>query len=231
MMRLDKFVSQSIGITRKETKQLLRQNMIEVDGVFVRTADLQIDKQNIITYQGRVLHLPGPLYFMLNKPEGYICATKDSHQPTVLDLIDEPRAHTLHPVGRLDIDTTGLVLLSDDGQWSHGITSPKRQKTKRYLVQLAEPLVDGVEQKFEAGIMLDGEKKPTLPAQLKRISATEVELCIQEGRYHQVKRMFAALGNAVVSLHRQAIGPVSLDDALALGDYRSLSEAEVESLR
>ncbi|HHJ80676.1 MAG TPA: pseudouridine synthase, partial [Candidatus Tenderia electrophaga] len=174
---------------------------------------------------------PGPLYFMLNKPEGYICATKDSRHPTVLDLIDEPGAHTLHPVGRLDIDTTGLVLLSDDGQWSHGITSPRRQKIKRYLVHLAEPLVAGIEHQFEAGVMLDGETKPTLPAQLKRISATEVELSIQEGRYHQVKRMFAAVGNAVTALHRQAIGPISLDDDLPVGAYRALTEAEVASLR
>ncbi len=230
-MRLDKFVSQSLGITRKQTKQILRQQLIKVNGVPECRADQQVDADTNVTFEGRRLHPPGPLYFMLNKPDGYICATKDSRHPTVLDLIDEPRAHTLHPVGRLDIDTTGLVLLTDDGQWSHGITSPKRQKTKRYLVHLAEPLIDGVEQQFEAGIMLDGEKNPTLPAQLKRLSATEVELCIQEGRYHQVKRMFAAVGNAVTALHRQAIGPISLDDDLAIGAYRALSEAEVASLR
>jgi len=230
-MRLDKFVSQSLGISRKQTKQLLRQKVIAVDGVIVTSADLHIQTEAKVTFEGRVLHIPGPLYFMLNKPEGYICATKDSRHPTVLDLIDEPRAHTLHPVGRLDIDTTGLVLLTDDGQWSHGITSPRRQKIKRYLVDLAEPLADGVEQQFETGIMLDGEKKPTLPAQLKRISPTEVELSIQEGRYHQVKRMFAAVGNAVIALHRQAIGPVCLDDDLPIGACRRLSQAEVESLR
>lgn len=230
-MRLDKFVSQSLGISRKQTKQLLRQQSIKVDGVVVSTADLHLKPDNKVTYQGRTLDIPGPLYFMLNKPEGYICATKDSRHPTVLDLIDEPRAHTLHPVGRLDIDTTGLVLLTDDGQWSHGITSPKRQKIKRYLAHLAEPLIEGVEQQFETGIMLEGESKPTLPAQLTRISPTEVELSIQEGRYHQVKRMFAAIGNAVTKLHRRAIGPIILDDDLPVGAYRALSEAEVEALR
>ncbi len=230
-MRLDKFVSQSLAITRKQTKQVLHQQLIKVDDVVVSRADRHIKLGVRVTYAGRVLPMPGPLYFMLNKPDGYICATKDSRHPTVLDLIDEPRVFTLHPVGRLDIDTTGLVLLTDDGKWSHGITSPKRQKIKRYLVRLAEPLASGVEQQFEAGIMLDGEKKPTLPAQLKRISATEVEICIQEGRYHQVKRMFAAVGNAVTVLHRQAIGPVSLDDDLPIGAYRALSETEVASLR
>lgn len=230
-MRLDKFISQSLGITRKETKQLLRQKLIEVDGILVRSPDQHVDEDNVISFEGRLITAPKPLYLMLNKPEGYICATKDSRHPTVLDLIDEPRAHTLHPVGRLDIDTTGLVLLTDDGQWSHGITSPKRHKIKCYVAHLAEPLIDDVEKKFEKGIMLDGEKKRTLPAQLKRITPTEVELYIQEGRYHQVKRMFAAVGNAVTTLHRRSIGSIDLDSDLTIGQYRPLNNDEIEALR
>ncbi len=230
-MRLDKFISQNLGCTRKETKQLLRQKLIEVDGSTLCTANQQVDESNHITFRGRTLHTPGPLYFMLNKPEGVICATKDSRHPTVLDLLDEPRVQTLHPVGRLDIDTTGLVLLTNDGQWSHGVTSPKRHKIKRYRAHLAEPLIEGVEKKFAAGIMLKGEHKRTLPAQLKRITATEVELSIAEGRYHQVKRMFAAMENAVTALHRLSIGPLNLDDELPEGHYRPLNRHEIESLR
>ncbi len=230
-MRLDKFISQSLGITRKEAKQLLRKKVIHIGGSNVCTPEQHVDDKSEITFEGRTLQKPGPLYFMLNKPEGYICSTKDRRHPTVLDLLDEPRVHTLHPVGRLDLDTTGLVLLTSDGQWSHGITSPKRHKTKRYRAHLAEPLIDGVEEKFERGIMLDGEKRRTLPARLKRITPTEVELSIKEGRYHQVKRMFAAMGNAVTALHREAIGPLSLDDNLATGDYRALSQDEVDSFR
>lgn len=230
-MRLDKLISQSLGITRKETKQLLRQGLIEVDASPVSRGEQHIDESQQVTFQGRLLAMPGPLYFMLNKPLGCICATKDSRHTTVLELLDEPRAHTLHPVGRLDIDTTGLVLLTDDGQWSHGITSPKRNKIKRYRAQLAEPLAEGVEKKFAKGIMLEGEKKRTLPAQLERYSPTEVTLSIQEGRYHQVKRMFAAVGNHVNALHREAIGPITLDPTLSPGEYRQLSEAEIEALR
>lgn len=230
-MRLDKFISQSLGITRKEAKQILRQRLVNVGGVTVCAPEQHVDEKSDVTLDGRTLQIPGSLYFMLNKPKGYICATKDCRHPTVLDLLNEPRAHTLHPVGRLDLDTTGLVLLTSDGQWSHGITSPKHHKTKRYRAQLAEPLISGVEERFEKGIMLDGEKKRTLPARLKRITPTEVELCIREGRYHQVKRMFAAVGNAVTALHREAIGPLNLDHNLAPGDYRTLNSNEVDSLR
>jgi len=230
-MRLDKLISQSLGITRKETKQLLRQGLITVDETVMRSGEQHINESQKVSFDGRPLERPGPLYFMLNKPLGCICATKDSRHTTVLELLDEPRAHTLHPVGRLDIDTTGLVLLTDDGQWSHGITSPKRQKVKCYRAQLAEPLAEGVEKKFTKGIMLDGEKKRTLPAQLERCSATEVLLSIQEGRYHQVKRMFAAVGNHVTALHRESIGPISLDPELMPGEYRRLSEDEIEALR
>ncbi|MCF6219435.1 MAG: pseudouridine synthase [Gammaproteobacteria bacterium] len=230
-MRLDKFISQNLGITCKETKQLLRQDLIEVDGSSHCAANQQVDENNHITFRGRTLFTPGPLYFMLNKPEGYICATKDNRYPTVLDLLDEPRVQTLHPVGRLDIDTTGLVLLTNDGQWSHGITSPKRHKVKCYRAHLAEPLIEGVEKKFATGIMLKGEKRRTLPAQLKRITPTEVELAIAEGRYHQVKRMFAAMENAVTTLHRISIGPLHLDSELPEGHYRALNSHEIESLR
>ncbi len=230
-MRLDKLISQSLGVTRKEAKQLLRQKLIHVSGTAACKPEQHVDDKSEVTFEGRALHVPGPLYFMLNKPEGYVCATKDRRHPTVLDLLDEPRVHTLHPVGRLDLDTTGLVLLTNDGQWSHGITSPKRHKIKRYRAHLAEPLIDGVEGEFEKGIMLDGEKRRTLPAQLKRITATKVELAIKEGRYHQVKRMFAAVGNAVTALHRESIGPLNLDDDLDMGDYRALSQDEVDSLR
>ena len=230
-MRLDKFISQSLGITRKETKQLLRQGVIEVDGKLSSSPEQHVTDENEICFEGRPVQAPGPLYFMLNKPQGYVSATKDSRHPTVLDLLDEPRSHTLHPVGRLDIDTTGLVLLTNDGQWSHGITSPKRNKHKRYRAQLAEALVDGVEKKFAKGIMLEGESKRTLPAQLERVSATEMLLSIQEGRYHQVKRMFAAMGNHVETLHRESIGSLELDPQLEPGQYRPLTQQEIEALK
>jgi len=230
-MRLDKCLSQSTGLTRKETKQILRQGRVRVDGEVVKTADLKLSDANIVEFDGHEIAPPGNLYIMLNKPQGVICSTRDPNHMTVLDLIDEPRAHTLHPVGRLDIDTTGLVLLTDDGQWSHGITAPKKHKDKVYRVTLAEPLVETAERKLAKGIMLNGEDKRTQPAELERISDTEVHIAIHEGRYHQVKRMFAALGNHVEALHRESIGGLALDPELEPGEYRPLTEQEIESLR
>ena len=149
----------------------------------------------------------------------------------MLALLDEPHRDLLHPVGRLDIDTTGLVLLSDDGRWSHGITAPRRHQGKRYRVALAESLTDEAAARFRSGLLLRGETRPTLPAELEAESPTVVRVILREGRYHQVKRMFAALGNHVTALHREAIGGVVLDSELEPGQYRALSANEIEVLR
>jgi 16S rRNA pseudouridine516 synthase len=230
-MRLDKFVSQSSGLSRKETKIALKQGRITVDGYVIVSADYVVDENSLVELDGEDITPPGKRYYMLNKPEGVVCSTSDPRHPTVISLIDEPRAENLHPVGRLDIDTTGLVLLTDDGQWSHGITSPKKQKNKVYLATLAEPLVENAEKKFEKGMMLDGETKRTLPASLERLSPTEIKVTLQEGRYHQVKRMFAALGNCVIALHRESIGTLQLDPQLQPGQYRPLTNEEIEALK
>src|SRR5690606_9855264 len=161
------------------------------------------------------------------KPAGYVCATTDSDHPTVLDLIADRDSEGLSIAGRLDIDTTGLVLLSDDGQWLHRVTSPRHRHPKVYEGQLQEPLNQETIDSFAAGIMLHGESRATLPAQIQSTGDRLAEVTIQEGRYHQVKRMFAACGNHVVALHRRQIGGIELDPDLQPGDYRELSEAEV----
>ncbi|MCW8994509.1 MAG: pseudouridine synthase, partial [Psychromonas sp.] len=132
--------------------------------------------------------------------------------------------------GRLDADTTGLTLITDDGQWSHQITSPRRKCAKRYRVTLAQPLADNAVERFKEGIQLKSENQPCLPATLIRLSETEVLLTISEGKYHQVKRMFAALGNHVISLHREQIGKIELDKNLAAGEWRYLTEDEVNNI-
>lgn len=230
-MRLDRFVSRSSGLSRSEVRRLLRGGAVSVDGRVVTAADLMVAEHNRVLLDGRPLSMPGLRYFMLNKPAGVVCATEDGRHPTVVSLLEEPRRETLHPVGRLDMDTTGLVLLTDDGQWSHGITAPRRHKDKRYRVTLAEPLAADAIARFEQGLLLHGESHPTLPARLEMVSPTLVCVTLREGRYHQVKRMFAALGNHVIALHREAIGGVVLDPALAPGQYRLLSAAEIEVLR
>lgn len=230
-MRLDKYLSQSTGLSRSAVRALLRRGAVSVDGLVEKAPERQVAAGQAIELEGLPVQAPGPRYFMLHKPLDVVCATEDRSHRTVLSLLDEPRVEALHPVGRLDRDATGLVLLTDDGQWSHGITAPRRHKDKMYRVTLAEPLAASAVERFARGMLLQGEDKPTLPARLELVSPTEARVTLQEGRYHQVKRMFAALGNRVLSLHREAIGPLVLDPALAPGEYRALTPDEVEALR
>lgn len=181
-----------------------------------------------MAYDGNTLvRQHGPHYFMLNKPSGYVCSTDDPDHPTVLYFLDEPIAHKLHAAGRLDTDTTGLVLMTDDGQWSHPLTSPRHHVEKMYLVTLDSPITDETAVRFVSGIQLHNEKDLTKPALLEIITPIQVRLTISEVRYHQVKRMFAAVGNHVVALHRERIGHIVLDAGLAPGKYRSLTDDEI----
>ncbi|KAA1185272.1 16S rRNA pseudouridine(516) synthase RsuA [Photorhabdus heterorhabditis] len=230
-MRLDKFLSQQLGISRNDVGRELRAGRITVDDEIIKTGAYKITPEQQIMFDGSLLEQQqGPRYFMLNKPSGYICSTDDPVNPTVLYFIDEPAAHKLHTAGRLDMDTTGLVLLTDDGQWSHRITSPKHHCEKTYLVTLEYPVAEGTAGKFLTGVQLNGEKTLTKPAQLEVLASQLVRLTISEGRYHQVKRMFAAVGNRVIELHRERIGEIILDSALEPGEYRPLTEQEIASI-
>ncbi|MDC9592200.1 16S rRNA pseudouridine(516) synthase RsuA [Xenorhabdus sp. IM139775] len=231
-MRLDKFLSQQLGISRNYVGRELRTGRVTVDDEIIKTGAYKLKSDQQVAYDGTILQqLNGPRYFMLNKPQGYVCSTDDPSNPTILYFIDEPVAHKLHSAGRLDIDTTGLVLLTDDGQWSHRITSPKHHCEKTYLVTLEHPVSGDTEQKFLAGVALNGEKTLTKPAQLEIIEPQRVRLTISEGRYHQVKRMFAAVGNHVVALHRERIGEIYLDPALEPGEYRALTDSEINGIQ
>ncbi|CRL63805.1 16S rRNA pseudouridine(516) synthase RsuA [Proteus vulgaris] len=230
-MRLDKFLSQQLGISRSLILRELRAGLVTIDGEMVKSGSTKIAPEQKVAYNGNVLtQILGPRYFMLNKPIGYVCSTDDPVNPTILYFIDEPLAYKLHAAGRLDIDTTGLVLLTDNGQWSHRITAPKHHCEKTYHVILEEPIAEGVAEKFQKGVQLNGEKDLTKPAKLEIITPTEVKLTISEGKYHQVKRMFAAVGNHVSALHRERIGDITLDETLAEGEYRPLTEEEINSI-
>ncbi len=228
-MRLDKFLGTTLGITRREAGKLLRDKMIEVDGNVVRSASFQVGDDNNVEFSGRPLRLQGPRYFMLNKPQGFVCSHVDDFNPTVFVLFDEVSPEKMHVAGRLDGDTTGLTLLTDDGQWSHRITSPRHVCEKVYLVETADPIVIENIAQFEAGMQLNGEKDITRPAKLEIVGEREGVLTITEGKYHQVKRMFAAVGNRVVNLHRARVGAVELDENLAPGEYRPLTAEEIAS--
>lgn len=231
LMRLDKFISQQLEISRAIAAREIRAKRVTVDGEIVRDTAFKLLPEHQIAFDGNLLvQQIGPRYFMLNKPQGYVCSTDDPDHPTVLYFLEEPTAWKLHAAGRLDIDTTGLVLMTDDGQWSHRITSPRHHCEKTYLVTLESPLNGSEAAQFSAGIQLHNEKELTRPAQLEVLSEQQVRLTISEGRYHQVKRMFAAVGNHVVALHRERIGEIILDDDLQPGEYRPLSDAEIASV-
>ncbi len=227
-MRLDKFLCDSLGVTRKEANQLIKRKEISVDGAMRNVASIQVNDSSKVEWKERQLTISGPRYIMLFKPDGYVCSHEDATNPTAFVLLDEIKMDKLHFAGRLDVDTTGLVLITDDGKWSHRITSPKHNCSKRYRVWLAEPIQDDYIEKFEQGIQLNNEKDLTLPATLEIIDREENEvlLTIQEGKYHQVKRMFAALGNKVEGLHRDTIGSIQLDETLEPGQYRYLTAEE-----
>ncbi len=228
-MRLDKFLTQTLGITRREAAMVLKAKRIEVNGEIVKQAAMKLTDQCVVTFDDRPLSLKGPQYYMLNKPAGFVCSHVDDHNPTVFVLLDEVSPEKLHVAGRLDGDTTGLVLLTDDGQWSHRVTSPRHHCEKVYRVTLADPVPESAIAEFANGMQLRQEKELTLPAKLVLLSETEALLTISEGKYHQVKRMFAALGNRVVALHREQVGELVLDADLAAGEYRPLTDAEIAS--
>lgn len=232
-MRLDKYICECTQLTRSLATQALRNKLVTVNGDMVKSGSTKISVgADTVCLEGQALVLhQGFRYYMMHKPAGMVCANTDFDHPIVFDIMyDEPAIHKLHTVGRLDLDTTGLLLITDDGKWSHFITSPKHHKAKTYRVWLAEDLIESAEKQFEEGILLRGEKDLTQAAKLERLSNTEVLVTLHEGKYHQVKRMFAALGNHVEGLHRERIGNVSLGDDLDEGEYRELTPEEVTSL-
>ncbi|HSB96403.1 MAG TPA: 16S rRNA pseudouridine(516) synthase RsuA [Spongiibacteraceae bacterium] len=229
-MRLDKFIANVTDLSRSDAKRFIKARLVNVAGQTIEDPQYEVDAAADVTLEGRALRRALPRYFMLHKPDGYVCATKDRKHSTVLDLLHEDNREALHIVGRLDIDTTGLVLLTDDGQWSHRVTAPKSDCDKTYLLQTAEPIVPQLVEQFARGLFLLAEKQRLKPAQLEIIDALNARLTISEGKYHQVKRMFGAVGNAVVRLHRERIGAIVLDPTLAEGEYRSLTAEEVASV-
>jgi 16S rRNA pseudouridine516 synthase len=229
-MRLDKIVAHATGLTRKEARKLIRDGRLRADGALVRDAAFHITPAMTVLLDGEPLGDGGPRYFMLHKPQGVISATHDGEHMTVLNLLDEPHVEKLHIAGRLDIDTTGLVLITDDGQWSHRITHPGRGCRKVYRVEVEHEIDPQLVEVFAKGVMLHNEKHPTLPAELTLLGGNQCLLTLQEGRHHQVKRMFASVDNRVTRLHRERIGGILLDPELEPGEYRALTREEIESV-
>lgn len=229
-MRLDKFLCEAGAGTRSEVKQLLRKGAAAVNGEIEKAADRKVEKSDHVTLYGRTLSYQRFRYYLLNKPSGVITATKDKRERTVMELLQGIGVRDLFPVGRLDKDTEGLLLITNDGELAHRLLSPRKHVDKTYFVRTKLPLSETAAERLTEGVNI-GEAKPTLPAVVKRLTDTEMELTIREGRFHQIKRMLYAVGNEVIYLKRLSMGPLRLPADLKAGAFRELTEEEIRGLR
>ena len=230
MLRLDKYISNATDLSRVEAKRYVKYGEVTIDGEKATNAAQKITGDETICIDGSAISLAKNRYFMLNKPAGVVSATKDQNNSTAVDLIFEHRSDELQIAGRLDIETTGLVLVTDDGQWNHRLTSPRNDFQKIYEVTLGVAITAADREKLANGVWLEDEKHPSLPATLDVLDERRVLLSVADGKYQQIKRMFAELGNHVESLHRTQVGDIVLDEDLEPGDYRALTETEVASV-
>lgn len=230
MMRLDKLLSHTGYGSRKEVKELIRKGFVSVNGDIILDDDFKVDENNDeVIIADNTVSYDKFIYIMLNKPDGYVSATFDSHDPIVLDLIDGYEKRKLFPVGRLDKDTVGLLLITNDGDLAHRMLSPKKHVDKRYYLKFDGDLTDKKISKFSEGITLD-DGYLCMPASYEKLGENEGILTIKEGKYHQVKRMLEALGCSVTYLKRISFGPLELDKDLEEGKYRFLTEEELKML-
>lgn len=244
LLRLDKFLADFGLGTRSQVKLLLKKSLITVNGETAKRPEQKVDpEKDNISYEGNRLSHHEFYYYMLNKPAGCVSATEDNTAPTVLSFLKNAPGRSLFPVGRLDKDTEGLLLITNDGPLAHSLLSPRRHVDKTYLVKAAGIVTAEDLARLETGIDI-GEKSPTLPAKARLLSlaaekneaeeektASFVKLTICEGKFHQVKRMFQAIGKPVLHLKRLSMGKLMLDEALAPGQFRALTEEEVETLK
>lgn len=234
--RLDKFLANAGFGTRTEVKKIIKQKRVKIDGEISKNGDIKIDpEQQIISVDEKPVSTQKQEYLLLHKPAGYVTATRDNREKTVMDLIDSPIKDRLFPVGRLDKDTEGLLLITDDGPLAHRLLSPKKHVPKTYYAKVSGCMEENCCAQFREGMDI-GDEKPTLPAELEIVSThpeenySEIRLTIHEGRFHQVKRMCQAVGHEVLYLKRIAFGSLILDESLSKGSYRRLSQQEIENL-
>ncbi|PQO97995.1 16S rRNA pseudouridine(516) synthase [Pseudomonas frederiksbergensis] len=227
-MRVDRFLSNLPRFNRKQVRLLLVEKRVRVDGTIVSDPHTEVLEFSRVEVDDEVLQAGKPArYFMLHKPPGCVSATRDPQHPTVLDLIHEPEKDDLHIAGRLDFNTTGLMLITNDGTWSRRLTQPQTKLPKVYYVETEQQITAEYAITFAKGLYFAFEDLTTQPAELVVLGAKSARLSIVEGRYHQVKRMFGHFDNKVLRLHRERMGPLLLDDALKPGEYRPLSDEEI----
>lgn len=230
MERLDKIISNYSKYTRSEIKTLVKSKKVKINNEIALKSDLKVDiNKDRIFIEDKELTIKEKVYLVLNKPKGYITATEDKKAVTILDLISEDyRVRNIFPVGRLDKDTTGLIILTNDGNFAHNILAPKKDKSKIYDVTIDIPVTDDMKNSFEKGVDLnDGKCKP---AKLEQTGKYTALVTLTEGRYHQIKRMFGCFGAKVIELKRIQIGKFKLPKELKEGEYRELSHSEFEEI-
>jgi len=228
-MRVDRFLSNLPCFNRKQVRLLLAEKRVRLDGKIVSDPHAEVREFSRVEVDNEVLQVGKPVrHFMLHKPPGCVSATRDPQHPTVLDLIHEPDKDELHIAGRLDFNTTGLMLITNDGSWSRRLTQPQTKLPKVYWVETEQAIAPEYALKFAEGMYFAFEDLTTLPADLLVLSPTSARLSIVEGRYHQVKRMFGHFNNKVLRLHREKMGPLVLDPSLKPGEYRPLSDEEIQ---
>lgn len=230
-MRLDRFLSNLPRFNRQQVRLALASGRVRVDGRTASDPHWEVREFSRVEFDDLLLQAGKPArYFMLHKPKGYVSATSDAQHPTVLDLLDEPDRHELHIAGRLDFNTTGLMLITNDGQWSRRLTQPQTRQPKVYYVETEQLIDERYAARFAQGFYFSFENITTQPAQLTVLGPRSARLTIYEGRYHQVKRMFGHFDNKVLELHRESMGPLSLDPELEPGSYRELDLAQITSI-
>ncbi|MEH6579281.1 MAG: pseudouridine synthase [Amphritea sp.] len=229
-MRIDRFLQINTQHSRKTVRAILAELRVRVGGEVVSDPRTVINEFTRVELDDRIMQSREALYFMLHKPAGIVSATEHDEHTTVVDLIASNEREGLHIAGRLDLKTTGLLLLTNDGKWSRRITQPEKKIPKVYRVITKDPIAAETAEVFTRGIYFSYENITTSPAQLELVDSHTSRLTIYEGRYHQVKRMFGHLDNEVVGLHRESMGEISLDRTLMPGEYRPLTEEEIRSI-
>lgn len=237
MMRLDKYLADMGEGTRQEVKKYIRRGSVTVNGERIRSPEHKVSEEDQVCLDGRAVSYAGTEYFMLNKPAGVVSATEDSRDRTVLDLIRDKKRKDLFPVGRLDKDTEGLLLITNDGALSHRLLSPRHHVDKTYYAQIRGHVTEETEKAFREGVNIGTAKEPlvTMPAVLEILETgrelSRVRLTIREGKFHQVKRMFQTQDMEVLYLKRESMGSLRLDESLAPGQYRPLTDEEIKRLK
>lgn len=231
--RIDRFLSKHLNINRRDIKLMLAQGRIIINDEIIREVNTIVEEFDHVIFDGNVLQNKQPIYIMLNKPVGVVSATKDTLHKTVIELLDGYSVETLnglHIVGRLDLNTSGLLLLTNDSRWSRRLMAPEEKVDKVYRVVLENPLDEHYISAFAEGMYFPFEGITTQPATLKILSNKVAEVVLQEGKYHQIKRMFGRFRNPVVELHRNSIGHLQLDECLEEGQSRQLTSTEVSGI-